>query len=138
MSLRPRRQEHERGEHRKRLGGEIVAEARFEQHRGNCREGVLRICRIGHVGCFKREPPKQCEKVPRRGSRERGASSVPRSRRHRGRPFSPCGATRQMNNDTPNDENSAATNAPRSNGSSRFVSPRSNMAAPSGDRTDPQ
>ena len=33
--------------------------------------------------------------------------------------FSACGATSWANNDTPNAENRAATNTPRSNGSSR-------------------
>jgi hypothetical protein len=45
-SLRPRCEKHERCEHRKPLGGEIVSEACFEQHCWNCRKSVGRICRF--------------------------------------------------------------------------------------------
>ena len=45
-SMRPRREKHKRGAHRKRLGEEIVAEARAEQHGWDCREDIGCIGRI--------------------------------------------------------------------------------------------
>jgi len=78
-SLRPCHQEHQRGKHRQRLGDEIVAEARAEQHLGDCREDIGRICRVAHVGCFKREPTKQREKCREQANpREQEAASLDR------------------------------------------------------------
>ena len=138
-SLRPRRKEHECGEHRQRLGGEIVAEARFEQHCGDCRKASVAFAASDMSDVSSTSQPSSAKSAAARLARTRrkqrpsiaSASPAPTS-------FSPCGATSQMNNDAPNAENSAATNAPRSNGSSRFVSPRSNMAAPSVGTTDRQ
>ena len=78
-SLRPCRQEHQRGKHRQGLGDEIVAEARAEQHCWDCHESLFRICRVGHVGCFKREPTKQREKCREQvNPREQEAAALDR------------------------------------------------------------
>ena len=120
-ALRSCRQEQERGKHRQRLGDEIVA-------RSSCRATPAGIAARTSVA-FAASDMSDASSASQPSSAKSAASRLTRASRKQ-RPsiasasrapisFSACGATSWANNDTPNAENRAATNTPRSNGSSR-------------------